>query len=73
MDRTQYEVEIKHHAFIKAMERGIHPDLIENCIKNGGIRRFGKNYVKFMTKSVICVGEVIGLKIKIITIERREK
>lgn len=73
MDRTQYEIEIRHHAFIRAMERRIHPDLIENCIKNGSINRFGKNYVKFITKSVICVGEIIGLKIKIITIERRKK
>ncbi|MBI2106214.1 hypothetical protein HYT56_05275 [Candidatus Woesearchaeota archaeon] len=73
MDRTQYVIEIKHHAFIRAMERRIHPDLIENCIKNGSIKKFGKNYVKFMTKSIICVGEVAGLKIKIITIERREK
>lgn len=46
MDRTQYVIEIKHHAFIRAMERRIHPDLIENCIKNGSIKKFGKNYVK---------------------------
>lgn len=73
MDRTKYEIEIKHHVFIKAMQRGISPDLMENCIKNGKIERFGKNYVKFISKSVICVGEISGLKIKIITIERRKK
>ena len=73
MDRTKYEIEIKHHVFIRAMQRGINPDLIENCIKNGSIERFGKNYVRFITKSVICVGEISGLKIKIITIERRKK
>lgn len=73
MDRTRYEIDIKHHAFIRAMQRGIDPDLTEKCIKNGSIKRFGKNYVKFISKSVICVGEISGLKIKIITIERRKK
>lgn len=73
MDRTQYDIEIKHHALIRAMQREIHLDLIENCIKHGGVKRFGKSYVKFTTKSVICVGEIIGLKIKIITIERNER
>ncbi|MEW6063289.1 MAG: hypothetical protein AB1571_02890 [Nanoarchaeota archaeon] len=73
MDRKNYEIEIKHHAFIRAVQRGITPDLIENCVKNGSIERFGKNYIKFISKSTICVGEVSGLKIKIITIERRKK
>ena len=73
MDRTKYEIDIKHHVFVRALQRGIHPDLIENCIKNGGINRFGKNYVKFTTRSVICVGEIAGLRIKIITIERNER
>ena len=73
MDRTKYEIEIKHHAFIQAMKREIHPDLVENCVKNGSVKRFGKNYIKFITKSIICVGEIVGFKIKIITIERRIK
>lgn len=73
MNRNDYEIEIKHHAFIRALQRKITPDRIENCIKNGGIERFGKNYIRFISKSVICVGEISGLKIKIITIERREK
>ena len=55
MDRTQYEIEIRNHAFIRAMERGIHPDLIENCIKNRSIKRFGKNYVKFMTNRLFAL------------------
>ena len=73
IDRTKYEIEIRHHVFIRAMKRGISPDLIESCIKNGSIKGFGKNYIKFISKSVICVGEIAGLKIKIITIERRKK
>ena len=73
MNINDYEIEIKHHAFIRAMERKITPDLIENCIKNGSIKRFGKNYIKFISKSTICIGEISSLKIKIITIERRKK
>ena len=73
MDRRGYEIEIRHHAFIRAMQREITPYLIEKCIKNGAIERFGKNYIKFISKSTICIGEIVGLKIKIITIERRKK
>jgi len=73
VDRKNYEIEIKLHAFTRAVQRGITPDLIENCIKNGSIKRFGKNYVKFISKSTICVWEISGLRIKIITIERRKK
>ena len=73
MDRTKYEIDIKHHVFVRALQRKIHPDLIENCIKNGSIERFGKNYVKFITRAVICVCEIAGLRIKIITIEKNER
>ncbi|MEK6934331.1 MAG: hypothetical protein AABW46_00470 [Nanoarchaeota archaeon] len=72
MDRTKYDIEIKHHVFVRAMQRGIHPDLIENTINNGKIERFGKNYIRFVSNTLICVGEVSGLKLKIITIERRK-
>ena len=40
---------------------------------NGKIERFGKNYVRFVSRSIICVGEISGLKLKIITIEWRKK
>jgi len=73
VDRKCYGIEIKHHAFIQAMQRGITPDLVEKCLENGSIERFGKNYIKFISKSTICIGETCGLKIKIITIERRKK
>jgi len=69
----KYEIEIKHHVFVRAMQRGINPDLIEKTIMNGKIKRFGKNYIKFISRSLVCVGEVSGLKLKIITIERRQK
>jgi hypothetical protein len=35
MDRTKYNIEIRHHAFIRAMQRQIHPDLVEDTIMNG--------------------------------------
>lgn len=71
VDRTKYDIEIKRHVFVRAMQRKIHPDLIENTIMNGKIERFGKNNVKFVSKSIICVGEISGLKLKILTIEWR--
>ncbi|MBI2670622.1 hypothetical protein HYX18_01420 [Candidatus Woesearchaeota archaeon] len=71
MDRTKYDIEIKHHVFVRAMQRGINPDLIERTITNGKIEKFGKNYIKFISKSVICIGEISGLKLKVITIEWR--
>ena len=69
---SNYDIEIKHHAFQRALQRGITPNLIEHCIHNGRIQRFGKNYLKIKTKSVICVGEITGLTLKIITIERNK-
>ncbi len=75
MDISGYNLEIKRHAFIRAMERGVSPDMIEATIKGGRIEAFGKNYVKFIKRykrcTVICVGERIGLNIKIITIETK--
>ncbi len=73
MDITQYEFEIKRHAFIRAMERHVSPDMIEATLKSGRIERFAKNGIKFHKEykncTVICVGEIMPTKIKIITIE----
>jgi hypothetical protein len=75
MDRTQYSFEIKRHAFIRAMERGVTPDKIESTLKGGSIELFGKIYVRFSGKykhfTVICVGEITGNTIKILTIETK--
>jgi hypothetical protein len=76
MDITQYKFEIRRHAFIRAMERGVTPDMIEATIKSGEIMRFGKNNVKFRKVykrfAVICVDEIIGSTIKIVTIETQK-
>ena len=75
VDRTKFDIEIKRHAFIRATQRGITPDMVEATIMGGKIKRYGKNYVKFIQTykrfKVICVGEITGMKIKIITIETK--
>ena len=72
MDLSKYDVEIKHHVFIRALERNIHPDLIEDTLQKGKIERFGKHYVRFSSRLLICIGELTGLKLKIITIELKK-
>ena len=75
MDITQYDFEIKRHAFIRAMQRGVTPDMIEATLKGGKIERFGKNNIKFIKDyknfTVICVGQMLGTTIKIFTIETK--
>ena len=75
MDITQYEIEIRRHAFKRAVQRGITPDMIEATLKGGKIKRFGKNNLKFYKKFkkfiVVCVDQIIGTKIKIVTIETK--
>jgi len=77
VDISKCNIEIKRHAFLRALNRGIHPDFVEATIKGGKVKSFGKNYVKF-TKyykrfDIICVGQIIGNIIKIITIEKKRR
>jgi len=48
--------------------------MIEATLKGGKIKRFGKNNLKFYKKykkfTIICVDQIIGNKIKIVTIEK---
>ncbi|MCS4541665.1 MAG: hypothetical protein HY929_05015 [Euryarchaeota archaeon] len=72
--REKWEVRVSHHAFIRAMERGITPDMIEATIKGGKTREFGRRMVKFTKEykmgKVVCVGEKKEAdKIKILTIK----
>ncbi len=73
MDISKIDLEIKHHVFKRALERKINPDMIEQTLLKGKLTRFGKHGVKFVNKgskrTIICVGELIGNKLKIITIE----
>ena len=73
LKKNNQRIVIKHHAFLRAVQRKIHPDLIEDCLQMGKLRRFGKNKIKFekklKKKIIICVGEECKEEIKIITIE----
>ena len=73
MDITNCEIIIKRHVFEQAMKRGIHPDMIEDTLNKGKIKRFGKHGIRFVSKgskrTIVCIGELIGSKLKIITIE----
>ena len=65
---------IKTHAIKQAREREIaYPDQVYQVLKQGKVKRFGKNRLKFIKKSkngsIICVGEDLGYII-IKTIER---
>ena len=75
MDITQYNFEIKRHAFIRAMQRGVTPDMIEATLKGGRTERFGKRNIRFYKDykrfTVVCVDEVLGDTIKIVTIETK--
>ncbi|MBU2560951.1 MAG: hypothetical protein KKD17_01545 [Nanoarchaeota archaeon] len=75
MDITQYRFEVKRHAFIRALQRGVTPDMIEATLKGGRVQRFGKRNIRFYKDykrfTVVCVDEVVGDTIKIVTIEIR--
>ena len=73
MDIPQYDLVVKRHVFERAMQRGIHPDMIEDTLLKGKVKRFGKHGIKFINKgskrTIICVGELVGNRLKILTIE----
>ena len=69
------QIIIKVHAIKRARERNIaFPDHVYNVLQTGKVQRFGKNGIKFISKSkkgsIICIGEDIGYAIIIKTIER---
>lgn len=73
MDISKYEIIIKKHVYDRALDHGIHPDMIEDALLKGKKETFGKHGVKFINKgakrTIICVGEIVGTTIKIFTIE----
>jgi len=71
-DINRFEIEIKKHASIRAMQRGITFKMIKVAIRSGKIERFGKCNLRF-TKNyknfkLICVDEICGNTIKIVTV-----
>jgi len=75
--KNNFEIIFSRHAFIRAMQRGIGPDIIEVTVNTGKMRHFGKNRVKFEKRfrkfTIICVDEKIGEMIKIVTIVKKER
>ena len=75
MDITQFEFEIRRHAFIQAIKRDITPDMVYATLRGGSIKRFGKNRVmiskKYKSFTVVCVDEIMGTRIKIVTVEKK--
>jgi len=68
-----YKIEITKHAYFRAYQRGITPDLIYSSIRCGKIIRFSKNHLKFVNKrkknTIICVDEIRDSRIIIVTVE----
>mgnify|MGYP001607362994 FL=1 len=76
MDISKYDLEIKHHVFIQAVKRSISPNLIEDTLIKGKLERFGKHGVKFISegskRKIICVGQIVGTRLTIFTIEEEK-
>ena len=69
------QILIKTHAIKRAIEKGIaYPDQVYQILKQGKVKKFGKNRLKFIKKSekgsIVCIGEDLGYIIIIKTIER---
>ncbi|MAE13315.1 hypothetical protein CMO92_02010 [Candidatus Woesearchaeota archaeon] len=69
------QIVIKVHAIKRARQRNIaFPDHVFTVLKTGKVYRFGKQGIKFISRSkrgsIICVGEDLGQVIIIKTIER---
>ncbi|PIU21071.1 MAG: hypothetical protein COT15_04220 [Candidatus Diapherotrites archaeon CG08_land_8_20_14_0_20_34_12] len=73
--KNGYEVTFSRHAARRTIEKGISADLIEKAIKEGYMLKFGKNRVKigkrFKEFEVICVDEIVGNRIKIVTVVKK--
>ena len=76
MDVSKFRIEVKRHAFERAMQRGLTPDMIEATLKGGRIVRHAKNHLKFIKQyknfKIICVDRIQGEKIIIVTIELKK-
>ena len=73
MDVTGLEIELKRHAVIRAIQRGVSPGMIEATIKGGKIFCHGRNRLKFTRQykksRITCVDHVKGDRVVIVTIE----
>lgn len=69
MDISQYEIKITRHAILRAFERGVNTDTIEDIVLNSQKQTFGKHHAKWIKKydniEIICVGYIENNVIKI--------
>lgn len=76
MYKPPYTIILTRHAYRRAIERGIHSDMIEEAIQQGRMEWFGKNRVKIIKEyhkaTVIFVDEKIGNTINIVTVTKKE-
>ena len=77
MQKGKYVIVIMRHAFIRAMQRGVDPYLLERTLQTGSMKKFGKNRLKIEKKfkefTIRCVDEIIGNTLKIVTITKKVK
>ncbi|HLC79771.1 MAG TPA: hypothetical protein VJG83_05120 [archaeon] len=77
MIKGKYEIIFMRHAILRAIERNITPDVVENAVMTGSFHRFGKNRMKIIKKlrkmQIVCIDEIIGNTIKIVSIARRAR
>ena len=77
MQKGNFEIKMKRHAFRRAYQRGIKSDLITNVLQSGKIVKFGKFHARiekeFRNFKICCVGVIRGNTIDILTITRSWK
>ncbi|MGV8141746.1 MAG: hypothetical protein ACP5NW_04880 [Candidatus Woesearchaeota archaeon] len=75
MDISQYDIIITEHAAIRAHERGIDADTLEDIVLNGKKKIFGKHHAKWIRTyddiSIICVGYIENNTIRVLTVETK--
>ena len=76
MDIQKFDVSITRHAFLRAIERKVTPDMVEATIKGGTQRVFGKAFISLSKQykhfTVVCIGEIVGNTIIIKTVETKQ-
>ncbi len=71
-DVERYSIIVTRHAMVRAFERCVDAELVLRIVKHGSIERFGKHGIRFIRngkRTLICVGEIHGEAIKILTVE----
>lgn len=70
---NRYRVVITNHTLRRCIDRRIDPDIIEETIQCGKVKRHGKHGIKFIKRgkkrTITLVGEIKGNEIYIFTVE----